>query len=202
MRMVDPDAESVGAQLRAGQIECPECGAGLRPWGHARPRTLRDHSQRVEIRPRRSICPVCSQRLGRLRTHVLLPTLALLRRADVVSVIGEALLATYQERRSRRQVATQAGGVPLDTVRGWRRRFGERAEAIRVHFTELAHRWDPELAGVEARGSPELDALEAIGLAAAAAVRQFGRQPLWSLVAAASGGRLLSNTSCPLPLLA
>lgn len=102
MWMVDPDAESVGALLRAGQIECPECGAGLRPWGNARPRTLRDHGHPVEIRPRRSICHMCSQRLGRLRTHVLLPTLALLRRADVVSVIGEALLATYQERRSRR----------------------------------------------------------------------------------------------------
>jgi hypothetical protein len=196
--MVDADPESVEARLWAGEITCLDCGSGLRPWGHARPRTLRDHGEPVEIQPRRSICRKCSERLGRFATHVLLPTLTLLRRADVVSVIGEALMATYQEERSRREVAARAG-VPLDTMRGWRRRFRERAEEIRVQFTELAHEWDPEQGGIRARASPELDALEAIGVAAAAAVRRFGPEPLWELVAGASGGRLLSNTSSPLP---
>ncbi|TMC04403.1 MAG: hypothetical protein E6J41_25135 [Chloroflexi bacterium] len=115
----------------AGEITCLDCGGGLRPWGHARPRTLRDHGEPVEIQPRRSICRTCSERLGRYTTHVLLPTLALLRQADVVSVIGEALMATYQDGPSRREVAARAG-VPLDTVRGWRRRFREGAEETRV----------------------------------------------------------------------
>lgn len=199
MRMVDADPESVEARLWAGEITCLDCGAGLRPWGHARPRMLRDHGELVEVQPRRSICRQCSERSGRFATHVLLPTLALLRRADVVSVIGEALMATYQEGRSRREVAARAS-VPLDTVRGWRRRFRERAEEIRVQFTELAHEWDPEQGGIQARASPELDALEAIGVAAAAAVRRFGPAPLWQLVAGASGGRLLCNTSSPLPV--
>jgi hypothetical protein len=128
---------------------------------------------------------------------VLLPKLALSRRADVVNVIGEALVATHVDRRRRREVAAGAG-APLDTVRGWRQRFQAKAEEIRIQFTELAHEWDPELAGVPTRGSPEQDALEAIGMAAAAAVRRFGPQPLWHLVAAASDGRLLSNTSSPL----
>lgn len=201
MRMVDADPELVEARLWAGEITCLDCGGGLRPWGHARPRTLRDHGEPVEIQPRRSICRKCSERLGRYTTHVLLPTLALLRRADVVSVIGEALMATYQDGRSRREVAARAG-VPLDTVRGWRRRFREGAEETRVRFTMLAHEWDPEQGGVQARASPELDALEAIGVAAAAAVRRFGPAPLWQLVAGASGGRLLCNTSSPLPVLA
>ena len=135
---------------------------------------------------------------GRLTTHVLLPALALLRRADVVSVIGEALSASIERRRSRRQAASWAG-VPLDTLRGWRRRFRKQAEAIRVQFTELAHGWDPELGGVRARETAELDALEAIGLAVSAAGRRFGPRPPWALVAGASGGRLLSNTSRPLP---
>jgi hypothetical protein len=87
----------------------------------------------------------------------------------------------------------------MDTVRGWRRRFEQKAEGIRVHFTALAQRWDEELGAIEPRGSVVLDALEAIGVAASAGVRRFGRQALWSLVSGASGGRLLANTSCPLP---
>jgi len=128
----------------------------------------------------------------------LLPAVMLLRRMDLVAVIGEALTVIYVEGRRRREVAA-AAGAPLATVRGWRRRFQERAEEVRLHFTALAHRWDPELGGIEPRGSVMTDALEAMGMAAAAWVRRFGPEPLWSLVAAASAGRLLSNTSYPLP---
>jgi hypothetical protein len=197
--MVDPDAQSVEAALSAGKIECPECGQGLHPWGHARWRPLRDHGQPLPVRPRRTFCRECARVPGQQKTHVLLPKVALLRRADTAEVIGEALTATHVERRTRREVALQAG-APLETVRGWRRRFHERAEEIRVQFTELAHEWDPEQGPIEARGSPELDALEAMGMAARAAVRRFGPEPLWQLVAGASAGRLLSNTSSPLPL--
>src|SRR5215469_5169503 len=123
MRMVDADAESVEAQLKAGEIECLECGGELRPWGHARPRQLRDRVEAVGLRPRRSVCRSCSELKGKLTTHVLLPVVALLRRADVVGVIGEALEATFVLKRSQREVAARAG-VPVDTVRGWRRRFG------------------------------------------------------------------------------
>ena len=79
------------------------------------------------------------------------------------------------------------------------RRFAARAGDIRADFAALAHRYDPQLPPIEARGSPAVDALEAIGVAAAAAVRFLGPAPLWDFVAGASGGRLLSNTSCPLP---
>lgn len=84
-------------------------------------------------------------------------------------------------------------------MRGWLRRFEERAVEIRAEFAVLAHRWDAELGSIEPRASAALDALEPMGVATAAAVRRFGPTPLWALVAGASGGRLLSNTSSPIP---
>lgn len=96
-------------------------------------------------------------------------------------------------------MAAQAVVHP-DTARGWLRRLAEKAEDIRAEFTALAHRYDPQLPPIEARGSPAADALEAIGVAAAAAVRFLGPAPLWDFVAGASGGHLLSNTTSPLPV--
>jgi hypothetical protein len=192
MQMVEADAELVDDRLRAGEIACACCGGELRPWGHARWRTLRDHGRPVRLRPRRSRCRAC------LVSHVLLPTLVLLRRVDLVEVIGSALVAWYVERRTRAEVA-RAAGAPWDTVRGWVRRFRERAEEIRAEFAALAHRWDGELGAIEPRASAALDSLEAMGVAAAAAVRRFGPTPLWALVAGASAGRLLANTSSPVP---
>src|SRR2546430_1044722 len=93
--MVEADAESVESRLVAGQIACPGCGGELRPWGHARWRTLRDHGRPVRLRPRRSRCRSC------LVTHVLLPVLALLRRLDLAAVIVEALVARHLEGRGR-----------------------------------------------------------------------------------------------------
>jgi hypothetical protein len=191
--MVEPDPGVVEATLAAGGYGCVACGAGwLRPWGFAQRRRLRARGREVELRPRRSRCGSC------LVTHVLLPTLALLRRRDLAEVIGEALHARFVEGASRAKVAAQAG-VHRDTARRWCARFVTRAEQIRVAFTALAHDLDASLGAVEARGSPAADALEAIGVAAAAAARRFGPAPLWGFVAGASGGLLLSNTNCDLP---
>ena len=89
-------------------------------------------------------------------------------------------------------------GVPADTVRGWLRRFAVRAEDVRAHFWRLAHRLDASLGAIEPRGSRVADALEAIGVAAAATVRRFGpAASLWAFVSGATGGRLLCNTNCP-----
>jgi hypothetical protein len=129
---------------------------------------------------------------------VLLSVLALLRRRDLAAVIGEALRRSHLDGMSRGRVAEYAGVDP-DTARGWLRRFAARGEAIRALFTSLADRFDPELPPIEPRASPSVDALEAIGVAAAAATRRLGPAPLWEFVAAASGGLLLANTSCPLP---
>ena len=191
--MVGPDPVEVEATLAAGGYCCVACGVGrLRPWGFARRRRLRDRGREVELLPRRSRCGSC------LVTHVLLPTVALLRRRDLAEVIGEALHARFVEGRSRAKVAS-AAGVPVWAARRWCGRFEVRAEEIRVVFTGWAHRLDASLGAIEARGSPAVDALEAIGAAGAAAARRFGPGPLWGFVAGASGGLLLANTECHLP---
>jgi hypothetical protein len=131
-------------------------------------------------------------------THVLLPTVGLLRRVDVAEVIGAALLARARQ-VSLRQIAVELG-VPLSTVRGWLDRMtGERAELVRAHFTRLAVWLDPSAEVPEPRGSPLGDAVEAVGIAAVAAARRFGstgpaRSPgsPWRLAAGATGGRLLA----------
>jgi len=191
--MVEPDQDAVEADLLAGRLLCGVCDGRLAPWGHARWRTLRDRTRLVRLRPRRARCASCQL------THVLLPVFALLRRRDLAEVIGEALRSRHLNGLSRRAMAAQAVVHP-DTARGWLRRLAEKAEDIRAEFTALAHRYDPQLPPIEARGSPAADALEAIGVAAAAAVRFLGPAPLWDFVAGASGGRLLSNTTSPLPV--
>ena len=209
--MVDSDPDRVELALAAGELACarPGCGGVLGPWGWARGRWLRDRGgvwQRV--RPRRGRC---RERACRA-THVLLPTVGLLRRLDLVEVIGAALLARARQ-ASLRQVAAELG-VPLSTVRGWLDRMtGERAELVRAHFTRLALWLDPSVEAPEPRGSPLADAVEAIGIAAVAAARRLGSTgPAsapggpWRLAAGATGGRLLaplalgaSNTSSLFP---
>jgi hypothetical protein len=124
-------------------------------------------------------------------THVLLPAGLLLRRADTVAVIGAALSAKAAGAGFRRIAAMLAR--PAETVRGWLRRFGSRAEAVRRVFTVLlrAVAADPVMPGPA--GSRWADAVVAIGAAAAAVRLRFVfAVPLWQWVSAASGGRLLA----------
>jgi transposase-like protein len=189
--MVGTDAARVEQDLQAGRLSCPECEAELRPWGFARPRTLRARGTRAPpFRPRRSRCRGC------LRTHVLLTILALVRRVDLAEVIGEALVRAAAGAGHR----TIAGVLclPPTTVREWLRRFTAHAERIRAHFTRLAVWLDPSLAPATPRSTPVADAVEAIGLAAQAAGRRLGNQPVWPFVSGATAGRLLANASSPL----
>lgn len=75
-------------------------------------------------RPRRASCAGCG------RTHRLLPSSGLLRHADVVVVIGAALVAKAAG-GGHRPIAASLGR-PAATVRGWLRRFSVRAEDVRV----------------------------------------------------------------------
>jgi hypothetical protein len=128
---------------------------------------------------------------------VLLPDVALSRRRDEVAVIGAAIEANVAG-EGHRPVAGRLG-VPADTVRGWLRRFEERAEGIRAHFTRWAVVLDPELGPVLAAGSGIADALEAIAVAVRAWVLRFGPGDLWRIASVLSGGVLLCNTSSPFP---
>jgi phage I-like protein len=120
---------------------------------------------------------------------VLLAASMLVRRADGVAVIGAAVLAKAAG-TGHRTIAAR-NGRPVGTVRGWLRRFGRRAEQLRVLFTAVLHALDPAAGSLLPTGSSVSDALAAVGAAAAAAVRLFGPRCPWQFAAAASGGLLL-----------
>lgn len=88
----------------------------------------------VVVRPRRARCSSCRV------SHVLLPVFALLRRADLVEVIGAVLSAKAAGSGAR----TIAAGLarPVETVRGWLRTFAGRAEALRAWFSGAAGRYE------------------------------------------------------------
>lgn len=189
--MVGTDPLEVDRLLAGGGLRCPGCAGQLRPWGYARSRGVRGEDAVVTMRPRRSSCSGCR------RTHVLLPASMLVRRADAVVVIGAALVAKAA-RVGHRRIAVVLGR-PAGTVRGWLRRFTGRAESVRVLFTGLLHALDPAVTAAPT-GSVFGDALNVLGLAAAAAARLFGPRPAWQFAASATGGLLLgpsraANTS-------
>lgn len=181
--MVGTDPVEVDRLLSGGELRCPGCAGELRPWGHARGRGVRDEGEMVTSRPRRSCCASCG------RTHVLLPASMLVRRADTARVIGVGLLAKAAGKGHR--LIAAGLGRPASTVRGWLRRFGGRAENVRVLFTGLLHALDPGAVAVAPTGSAFGDALDVLGLAAAAAARLFGPRSAWQFAASASGGLLL-----------
>ena len=191
MLMVGVDQVAVEGDLVGGLLACPLCDGELRPWWFARARKLRDGDDDLRIRPRRAICHGCGT------THVLLPVVGLLRRRDLGEVIGQALV-TWVAGVGHRRIARSLG-VPATTVRGWLRRFSERAALLRAHFTRLAFWLDPSLGPILPRASPEADALEAIALATRGAAGRFGPAPVWWFASGATAGRLLANTSSPFP---
>lgn len=189
MLIVGVGPAAVENDLTNGRLACPACGSKLRPWGHGRRRELRSRSSTQWRRPRRGICAGCGV------THVLLGDDTLLRRRDAVADIGDALAAKAAGGGHRRIAA--ALGVPVATVRGWLRRFATMVERVRSHFTRWAAALDPALGPIDPSGSAFADAVAAIGVAGAAAVRRLGPRPAWSVASVLSGGALLSNTSCP-----
>lgn len=190
MLMVCAEQARVEAELVGGLLGCPSCRGVLGPWGHGRRRVLRCSAGDRLLRPRRARCRGCAG------THVLLPDVALLRRRDEVAVVGAAIEASVAG-EGHRPIAERLG-VPKDTVRGWLRRFAERAARVRAHFTRWAIALDPELGAVLPAGGGVADALEAIAVAARAWVLRFGPGDPWRIASGLCGGLLLSNTSSPL----
>ncbi|HZO67946.1 MAG TPA: helix-turn-helix domain-containing protein [Kribbellaceae bacterium] len=124
---------------------------------------------------------------------MLLPVVALARRADLVEVIGAALAAKATG-IGVRAVAARVGR-PVDTVRGWLRRFSARAEEVRVVFTCLLVDCGPDPVVPAAAGSLFADAVAAVVGAASAVVDRWpvlGAVSPWLAASAVSGGRLLA----------
>jgi hypothetical protein len=189
---VSPDPVRVESQLSAGTLTCPSCDGGvLAPWAWARERWVGRGRGRERVRPRRGRCRTCGA------THVLLPATMLARRGDWAATIGRAL-ELKAARLGQRPIAT-AVGVSRSTVRGWLSRFAVVAETVRAHLTRWALWLDPGLVRLEPSGSPIGDAVAAVAAAGAAATERLGIGCRWQFASAATGGRLLANTTSPFP---
>lgn len=190
MLTVGKDRDDVERRLTGGGLACPAWQGRLRPWGHGRARVVRDDGElRWRLCPRRGRCSGCGV------THVLLPVGVLVRRADAVEVIGEAL-ASAAAGWGHRWVAERLGR-PASTVRGWLRRFRARAGPLREAFVALLCALDADPRLPEPAGSPAADAVAAIVAAAGAVTRRwavFAVSP-WQVAAAVTSGRLLSPGS-------
>jgi hypothetical protein len=124
---------------------------------------------------------------------VLLPVTALLRRADTAAVIVSALATKAMSRAGFRLIAAELAR-PAETVRGWLRRFAERAEAVRSVFTVWLRGIDSDPVMPDGAGGVFADAVVAVGSLATAIGRRFllPRVSLAETAVAVSGGRLLA----------
>jgi hypothetical protein len=192
--IVADDGAVVEADLALGRLLCPCCRVGvLGGWGCARLREVATCAGVRRLRPRRGRC----RGRGCGATHVLLPDVCLARRGYAAEVIGEALLSLGREGYRR---AGERLGVPGETVRDWRRRFGSRVEVITAHFLRWARALDASLEAPAGRGSLVGDALEAIGVCTRVASLVLARRAPWSWVSALTAGGLLGiNTKPPWP---
>ena len=184
--IADPDRAETA--LVAGTLACPGCTRPLRPWGHARTRTVRDHGPTtLANRPRRARCRSCRI------THVLLPTALTPRRADTTAVIGSALLASARGTGYRR-IAVQLDR-PLSTVRRWIRAVRDpgHVEWLRAQGVQWLAQLDHDvLGGLRPEASRLGEALTALAAAAVTLqARVAPRTPGWTLIGQITRGRLL-----------
>ncbi|AVZ77141.1 hypothetical protein SLUN_00830 [Streptomyces lunaelactis] len=188
MLTVEADPARVEVRLMRGELVCPGCAGVLRPWGWARSRVLRDASGGpVVLRPRRTRCVGCDM------SHVLLPVFALVRRADLAEVIGSALAAKATGTGAR--VIAERLGRPVETVRGWLRRFASQAERVRRFFTVLLVDTGVDPAAPGPARTAFADAVSAVvGAWWSVASRwpQVGKVSPWLVACAVSGGILLA----------
>lgn len=192
--IVADDRAVVEADLALGRLLCPCCRVGvLGGWGCARLREVTTCVGVRRLRPRRGRC----RDRGCGATHVLLPDVCLARRCYAAEVIGEALLSFGREGYRR---AGERLGVPGETVRDWRRRFGSRVELIVAHFLRWARALDASLEAPAGEESLVGDALEAIGVCTRVASLVLARRAPWSWASALTAGGLLAiNTKPPWP---
>lgn len=128
---------------------------------------------------------------------MLLPATMLARRGDFAETIGRAL--ELKAAGLGQRPTAGAVGVSRSTVRGWLSRFAEVAEQVRAHLVRWALWLDPGLVRIEPSGSDFGDAIAAVVAAGGAAADRLGIGCRWQFASAATGGRLLCNTTSPFP---
>ena len=191
MLIIAVTPQQLEADLAAGLVACPDCGAQLSRWGYGRSREVRMAHGTRELTPRRTICAGCET------THVLCPAWSLPRRRDAAAVIGQGL-ALAADGHGHREIAARLGRPP-GTVRGWLRAARARAESLRACASRWACSLDPCQGPVTPAGSELGDAIEAVMLAVRAWVLRFGpsRTGPWEHAVWLTGGLLSGPTRAP-----
>jgi transposase-like protein len=181
------DTAAARIALARRRLGCPGCGQPLRPWGHARERTVRDlGGELVTVRPDRPLCPGCEV------THVVLDAGLLPRRAYAAGLIGQALVAAALGSGHRRIARDLA--VPAGTVRGWIRGARRSAAQLRITGIRTVVAYDQDALPARCRPDELGCALEHLGAAAMVIGRRYGLQHtgLWARVNVLTRGRLLA----------
>ena len=180
------DTAAAGIALARRKLGCPDCAGPLRPWGHARERTVRDLAgAMMKVCPDRALCPGCQV------THVVLDAALLPRRAYSAALIGQALVASARGSGHRR-IALDLD-VPAGTVRGWIRGARRSAVELRVTGIRAAVAYDQDALPAPS-GTGELRfALECLAAAAVATGRRLGVEHVspWAMISILTRGRLL-----------
>jgi len=181
------DTAAARIALACRKLGCPDCGQPLRPWGHARERTVRDlDGALVTVRPDRAFCTGCDV------THVVLDAGLLPRRAYATGLIGQALVAAALgsgHRRIARELA-----VPAGTVRGWIRGARRSGAELRISGIRTVVAFDQDALPTRVRPDELGCALEHLGAAASVLGHRFGLQhtSLWARINMLTRGRLLA----------
>lgn len=168
------------------KLRCPDCDQALRPWGHARERTIRELGRApATVRPDRALCTGCRV------SHVVLDAGLLPRRAYAAGLIGQALVSAALG-SGHRPVARDLA-VPAGTVRGWIRGARRSAPQLRAAGIRAVVAFDPDALPARVRPDELGCALEVLGAAAMVLGDRFGLQHTspWARVNVLTRGRLL-----------
>jgi len=181
------DTAAAGIALARRKLGCPDCGQPLRPWGHARERTVRaPGGALVTQRPDRALCTGCDV------THVVLDAGLIPRRAYPAGLIGQALTAAALG-SGHRPIARDLA-VPAGTVRGWIRGARRSAAPLRITAIRTIVASGQDALPAQARPDELGCALEHLGAAAMVIGRRPGLQHTspWALINVLTRGRLLT----------
>jgi len=181
------DTAAASIALARRKLGCPDCRQPLRPWGHARERTVRaPDGALVTVRPDRALCTGCDV------THVVLDAGLLPRRAYAAGLIGQALAAAALGSGHRRIARDLT--VPAGTVRGWIRGARRSAAPLRITGIRAIVAFDQDALPAVSRPDELACALEHLAAAASVIGRRFGLQHAspWALINVLTRGRLLA----------
>jgi len=181
-----------GRQIEVPPQRCPTCQHRLIGWGGYW-RWLRAPLVVERIWIRRGRCAMCR------RSHALLPDLLLVRRLDVVTVIGMGIRLKVADGLGLRPIAEQLD-VPHTTLRTWWQRFRVVSPRLLQECVAMAVTFSG--APVDVRSVGARAALEGLDVAWQRAEARFGTRisgaRVWAFWSWISGGLGLgTHTTSP-----